>query len=258
MGDTTAPSLRYLVPVAGPPLEPIAMAARPGGLTIGRHERCDLLLPATADGVSRVHARFQFDAGESRWRLSDLNSRWGTFVNGVRVAPGREVPLSDGDLVRIYPWTFGFGAAARPRGLQTADDRGHTMVRPVSPPVTATPRDDMLALLLETAAALHDAPDERRLAERLIDAARRGTGLPNAAVLRPADNAGRVDVVAAEMRQAPGAAPSFSRSLLAAAAAGPVVEMTGGGGAGAAAAAAAAAVSQSIVEMRIDARCACR
>lgn len=241
MGDTNASHIRYLVPLSGPPLEAIKLEPNPAGLTFGRHERADLLVPADAEGVSRFHARFSFDEAERRWRLADLSSRWGTFVNGVRVQPGRGVPLRDGDLVRIAPWTFGFSVAARRRGLASTDDVGQTRVRQVAPVATGSPRDDLLALVLETAAALHDVEDETQLAQRLADAARRGTGLPNAAVLKPADNAGRFELLLAEVKQAghgmsrsgedsPGdAAPSaYSRSLLNAAAQGGVVELASG------------------------------
>src|SRR5688572_12498017 len=74
----------YLVPVAGPDLEPIQLAPKPGGQTIGRHEQCDLHLPADAEKVSRFHARFIGDE-RGQWRVVDTNSRWGTFLNGVKL-----------------------------------------------------------------------------------------------------------------------------------------------------------------------------
>src|SRR4051812_47989870 len=256
MGDPKVVNIRYLVPLSGPPLDPIKLEPRSGGLTLGRHEQADVLMPPDAEGVSRFHARFTFDEAERRWRLADLSSRWGSFVNGVRVQPGRGVPLRDGDLVRIAPWTFGFSAAARRPGLASTDDVGQTRVRNVAPVATGSPRDDMLALVLETAAALHDVEDEKQLAQRLADAARRGTGLPNAAVLRPADNTGRFELLLAEVKQAghgtsrrgdsPDDPPSsaYSRSLLNAAAQGNVVELAPGSDAPA---------SQSIAQLGISA-----
>jgi sigma-B regulation protein RsbU (phosphoserine phosphatase) len=120
---------------------------------------------------------------------------------------------------------------------------GQTRVRQVGPVATGSPRDDMLALVLETAAALHDVEDEKQLAQRLADAARRGTGLPNAAVLRPADNTGRFELLLAEVKQVghgmsrrdgggsqdEASSSAYSRSLLAAAAQGGVAELTAGG-----------------------------
>jgi sigma-B regulation protein RsbU (phosphoserine phosphatase) len=230
----------YLVPVSGPPLEAIPLTPKPTGLTIGRHAQADLLLPADAERVSRFHARFHC-VEPVGWRLSDLGSRWGTFLNGVKVPAGREVPLNEGDLIRISPWTFSLSPTARRRGMTTHDDTGHTIIRahPAAPAGAGAGggggRNDTLGLLLETAAALHGAEDEQQLAQRVMDAACRGTGLCNAALLRPVDIGGRVEVIASNFGAAgesdvaggAGAGPAgFSRSLIAAAAQGHVAEIS--------------------------------
>ena len=238
---------RYLVAVSGPPIEPIALVPRAEGLTLGRHANCELLLPADAERVSRFHARFAYVQGEG-WRLSDLGSRWGTFLNGVKVAGAREVPLSDGDLIRISPWTFSLSPTPKRRGMSTRDDTGQTMVRAHQVTNFAAAKDDALGLILETAAALHEADDEQQLAERVMDAACRGTGLTNAALLRPVDTAGRVEVIASNFGAksgedslgSPGTGAGrdgggpagFSRSLISAAASGNVAELSGGGAGG--------------------------
>src|SRR5688572_7643975 len=121
----------FLVPLAGPHLAPVELTARTSGLTIGRHEQCDICLPADAEKVSRMHARFVFDG--ARWHVADLGSRWGTFVNGIKLTPNTDVPLNDGDLIRITPWTFTLSPTAKRRGLQSDDDTGHTLVRAVNP-----------------------------------------------------------------------------------------------------------------------------
>jgi serine phosphatase RsbU (regulator of sigma subunit) len=76
----------------------------------------------------------------------------------------------------------------------------------------------------------------------------RGTGLTNAAMLRPIDpSSGQVDIIAARM--GPGgmsSQPSFSRSLIAAANNGVVAELSGGAGP------LGEDVSQSIVQMKIN------
>jgi len=247
-----APAL-YLVPIAGPKVEPLALVPRedrPEGLTLGRHESCDLKMPPTAESVSRFHLRFRFDADTRRWRVADLGSRWGSFLNGVKLVSQVELPLGEGDLLRINPWTFAVGTSPRRRGMMTTDDTGQTMVRTLAGGAGRDAvQDDMLALLLESAAAIHDAVDEAQLAERLIDTAVRGSGLPNAAVLRPVDTSGRVEILASRL---PGSdsgggssAFTFSRSLLNAAADGHVAEIT--------TAAHGGDVSHSIVQMNITA-----
>ncbi len=218
----------WLVPIAGPALAALQLLSKPGGIVVGRHERSDVRMPADAEKVSRAHARFLSDAGE--WRVVDLNSRWGTFVNGVRLVPGREMPLRENDLIRLTPWTFTVSNSGEARnGLQSSDDNAEmkTLIRAVRPETAAPVSEELLALLLETAAGIHAATDEKALAELLLDAAMRGTRLPNAALLRPLDSVrGRVEVIAS--RVAPmGGGILYSRSLLEAASSGNLVEIGG-------------------------------
>jgi serine phosphatase RsbU (regulator of sigma subunit) len=246
MAVARAVASSYLVPLSGPPIEPIELKVKPGGLVLGRHEQCNICLPADAEKVSRFHARFDHDG--ARWRLTDLGSRWGTFVNGVRVPPQTDIPLTEGDLIRIVPWTFSFGMAARRRGIQPADDANTTIVRVVpADSVHATPSEAMLPLLLESAAAVHAATDEKHLADLIIDAALRGTGLQNAALLRPIDSDRHVEIIAsrfgghdAEDRLA----ITFSRSLIEAAMGGTVAEINSSSLSG--------DFSQSIVQLQIS------
>ena len=63
-------------------------------LTIGRNERCDLVIPDRR--VSRFHARIRQE-GET-FVLQDLGSKNGTFLNGGAV---QEEPLEDGDEIQI-------------------------------------------------------------------------------------------------------------------------------------------------------------
>ncbi|MBI3179317.1 MAG: response regulator [Deltaproteobacteria bacterium] len=66
-----------------------------GDITIGRNPECGVRL--MSDSVSRVHARV-FRSVEREYVLEDLDSRNGTFVNGVRI---RAQILHDGDRVQI-------------------------------------------------------------------------------------------------------------------------------------------------------------
>src|SRR5689334_11075832 len=123
----------WLVPISGPPLRPIELKADAGagtsGLTVGRQETCDVRLPN--DAVSRLHARLSCERGGG-WRLADLGSRWGTFLNGCRVQPDADLPLQAGDLIRISPWTFNFSSSlATRRTIHAVDDveKMHTLVR---------------------------------------------------------------------------------------------------------------------------------
>jgi serine phosphatase RsbU (regulator of sigma subunit) len=237
----------WLVPLAGPAIAPLELPPKPGGVTVGRHEACDVRLPADADKVSRQHARLSCHGGT--WRLADLKSRWGTYLNGVKIEPGApDVPLSEGDFIRITPWTFSFSTkGGTRRGLRAADDAEtmQTMVRAIGTADVAQPlAEDMLTLLLESAAAVHAAADERALAELVLDAAVRGTGMPNAALLRPLDAGGTVEVIASRCDPSTEGSAIFSRSLLATASTGVVAELSGNRD--------AENISSSIVQMKID------
>jgi sigma-B regulation protein RsbU (phosphoserine phosphatase) len=242
-------SSAWLIPLpGGPALHPLELLANTDGVVIGRLEECDIPLPPDAEQVSRRHARFALE--NDSWRIVDLGSRWGTFVNGVKLAPHRTIPLSEGDLVRIVPWTFSFSTRGVPqRGLMSTDDRDTTvtMVRTVAAAEHKPLHEEMINLLLESTTAIHSAPDERTLAGVLMDIACRGTGLPHAAVLRALDSAGRIEILARRegpaMHEAQGAV--YSRSLLAAASTGQVAEISGMGSGG--------NMAQSVVDMGISA-----
>lgn len=72
-----------------------------GPLLIGRSEHADIYIDR--DSVSRHHARIS-PAHES-YAITDLDSTNGTYVNDV---PIQEVPLSDGDIIKIGEVIFKF------------------------------------------------------------------------------------------------------------------------------------------------------
>lgn len=222
MAGLTLSTPWFLVPITGPPLSPIELVSKPGGAVLGRHEQCEIHLPADVEKVSRYHARFTHGGG--RWHVCDLGSRGGTFVNGTRLSPHVDMALSEGDLLRIVPWTFTLSSQKVRGGLRADDDSGRTQVRTVAPDATRPLAEELLALLLEYAAATHTATDESQLAELLLDAAIKGTRLPNAIVLRPVDTEGNFQVIASRMGPgAPGV--SFSRTLINASSNGEVAEI---------------------------------
>ncbi len=235
-------NIARLVPVSGPTMAPIKLTPKPGGLLAGRQEQCDLRLGA--DAVSRAHARFVGNA--DHWGVVDLKSRWGTFVNGLRLTPEREVPLSDGDLIRINPWTFRFttaGGSQSGHELDTHDDSDQpaTMIQTITLDRLPNLNEELLALLLESAAGIHASPDEKALGELLLEKACQGSGLPNAALLRPVNDAGRYEVI---VSRGPigGDGGAYSRSLLSAAASGNVAELSG---------ASPSNISESIINMGV-------
>lgn len=86
--------LRLAMHPAGPTLE-----LRLPQAVLGRHSDADLRLPAPE--VSRRHCRLFFEDGF--WRVHDLNSLNGIYVNDERV---HEAALYDGDLLRVGDFIF--------------------------------------------------------------------------------------------------------------------------------------------------------
>ena len=71
-----------------------------GDVALGRGTLMDIKLDAQS--VSSRHAVFKPPGdGRSRWVVVDTVSTNGTFVDGVRIATGREVELSEATVIRF-------------------------------------------------------------------------------------------------------------------------------------------------------------
>jgi serine phosphatase RsbU (regulator of sigma subunit) len=206
---------RWLIPIKGPPLTPLEIKGSPHGITIGRNEKCDIRMPATAEGVSRRHAMLRWESGQ--WHLADLNSRWGTYLNGTRLDPDKEIPISEGDLIGVGQWTLSLATSAERRTLRSQDDVGQTIVTSPASQGIRPLAENLLTLLLNGAAKIYAAKTEAELAEQMVAIAKAGTGLGQGAVLRLVDAAGGIELI--ETRSAPASGQThFSRSLITAAA----------------------------------------
>jgi Tol biopolymer transport system component/serine/threonine protein kinase len=75
---------RYHIEILAPDSSITTVQIKPAGMTIGREEDNDIVLDSPK--VSRRHARIQHD-GTKFW-VSDLNSRNGTFLGETRLIPG--------------------------------------------------------------------------------------------------------------------------------------------------------------------------
>ena len=108
-----------------PPRPPIKLAAR-GSIIVGRSRTCGLALPG-AD-ASRRHAEI-LGTGKG-FRLRDLGSTNGTFVNGERV---EEVELRPGDRIQIGGGTITFCRVEANVDGGSAADEAKTVIfeRPV-------------------------------------------------------------------------------------------------------------------------------
>jgi serine/threonine protein kinase len=73
------------------------VAMKTGGLTIGRDDDNDIVIPKPS--VSRHHARIDFDG--LHYRVLDLDSTNGTFFDGVRLLPGMPEEWTPGKVLKV-------------------------------------------------------------------------------------------------------------------------------------------------------------
>jgi pSer/pThr/pTyr-binding forkhead associated (FHA) protein len=136
-GEPPAPRLHRAEDAdAGRPVDflPLRLLLQPGGLCVeltrantllGRHSEADVRL-ALPD-VSRRHCRFLFREGA--WRVIDLNSLNGTYVNEQRL---QEAFLTSGDRVRVGGLTFLVEVAAAPVGPSPTDEASASVLKSIA------------------------------------------------------------------------------------------------------------------------------
>jgi serine phosphatase RsbU (regulator of sigma subunit) len=164
--------------------------------------------------------------------MSDLGSRHGTSLNGVRLPAEQALPIKENDLIGLGPWTFVVRTGHRhtTTGFLTTQDDVVAATRRVQrvPQAELTIKAEAkLDLIAESAATIAAAMDEAGLATATINAASAGTGVARVAFLRHI-NGDDVDLIASKgpvSSRAGGGGLDFSRSLLRAAAEGEVVRL---------------------------------
>ncbi|MDY7107544.1 MAG: SpoIIE family protein phosphatase [Planctomycetota bacterium] len=214
-----------LEPIGSHHLGPFVLSGEVAAL-IGRAEECAVCLPDPA--VSRRHA--QLARRGAYWLLTDLESRHGTFLNGIRLQPRSPAVVAEGDVLRLGSCTL--RAAGQPGGsapLATIDDAASpdTIVQRVPEREIDSVAHRRLELFINGATAIHQAQDEATLARAVLELVLSGTGFPRAAVLRHVGATEQVELVAG--REAGGVettAFAFSRSLLQEAAGGHMARLS--------------------------------
>ncbi len=213
-----------LEPLAGPPGDSFVIHADQSW-TAGRSTTCEGQLADKT--VSRRHCKVAFNTGN--WFITDLESRHGTFVNGTQLDVNTPTMLSDGDLIRLGPWTYRVRMTdAAPSTLPTANDVDSSAhrVQKVPPQELAKIAQHRLDLLIECAGTISTADSETTLAEAMLEAVAEGTGFSRAAVIR--ESGADVEIIgyrSPTQRDAPSQNLMFSRSLINAAKSG-MVRMT--------------------------------
>lgn len=218
----------------------------PGPYRIGRRSSSDIvvddprasrehgLLEHTGD-ADADQATAEDASQETAWTLTDVGSRHGTWVNGVKVQVQRPVPLRHGDVVSIAGRTFRMinraaGALSTTLRFRTRDDMGGRQgqtIRTLGGEGAESHQQRWLRLLLSCAQTLREADSEQALAEAVLDAAGAGVDVPNLAFLGPMGEDAEVDVLAHRGDIATGGALRVSRTLLREAALGEPVRLSG-------------------------------
>jgi hypothetical protein len=132
--------------------------------SIGRAAENDVVI--AKGGVSRRHAAVAPHG--RRWFVEDKGSYHGTFVNGVRLAPGVVHPLRHADRIRVGPDTLIFIGHGVP---DDPDDTAHFEVaeiaveRPLSPFQAQVVRELCASWL--AGGSLDDLPTNEQIAARI-------------------------------------------------------------------------------------------
>lgn len=90
-----------------------------GEISLGRSSSAHVQIPHRS--MSLIHARFRLFP-DGTWQIVDQESTNGTFVNGIRLAPGIPTPLPEGSIIRLGFKRFAFGALGFQQGLQRLVD----------------------------------------------------------------------------------------------------------------------------------------
>lgn len=80
------------------PVEKAAQSPYRDRISVGRARNNDISIRDSS--ISKVQANFS-RSGEGELTLTDAGSTNGTFVNGVRLAPGQSLVVRDGDQIRF-------------------------------------------------------------------------------------------------------------------------------------------------------------
>ncbi|MHB1421680.1 MAG: SpoIIE family protein phosphatase [Gemmataceae bacterium] len=136
---------------------------------IGRQEDADIFLESLA--VSRHHARVVCNDGE--YRVEDVGSSNGTFINGRRIKAHAPTSLSQGDSLQIGPYLFNLRAdppeAADPPPLPDQIVRAQITAAPANPSLFLQNPAHKLQTVLEIAQHLGRTLEMDLLLSRLLE-----------------------------------------------------------------------------------------
>jgi phosphoserine phosphatase RsbU/P len=229
--------------ISGPQSVSLELSS-PDPRTIGRLNTHSLCLDDQQ--VSREHASLTYrdePNGGGRWYIQDLKSRHGTRVNGTRLQPNKPCPLRAGDYIEIRPWVFQIVDPTQPRDPSSIvhtvpDTDADSDISTMALQADAVRDLDRhrLRLILQCAESMQSATNLANLAATTLEAAIKGTGFANGAMLGPLEADGAITVIRQEGREIGGrentGTAKLSRTLIQQASRGQTVQLMNQSGGG--------------------------
>lgn len=215
-----------LLPLDGLAIPPVRISGT--DVTLGRGPECTARLDVPS--ISRRHARIRFVDGT--WTIEDLGSRHGTWIDDVRVEPGRDGVLAENSTLTLGPCRFriaGTNFGSSTMVALAADEqsvgRGSTVRKVLEEDLGALAKRRLDALL-EISEILQESSGETELARSALDAMVRGTGYACATWVRLLGNS-QLEVLGVAMQSGKGATSELpvSRTLLNAAREGAIAQL---------------------------------
>ncbi len=214
-----------LIPVAGPSLDQVEVDGRERTI-IGRSTDCSVCIHDAA--ISRRHASVVRSGGT--WILSDLGSRHGTVLNGIKLEAGKPAILEHGDLLQLGPCVFRVSYRGLGLDSMTFTDElvsPGTIVESVKVSDADSLAAKRLSLLIQGCSRVFQASDLHELSVRVLELMDSGTGFTRGAVLLWNGSPEQVEVLASfDGGRLSGDGIAFSRSLLQASASGDMARMS--------------------------------
>jgi pSer/pThr/pTyr-binding forkhead associated (FHA) protein len=132
---------------------------------IGRAKEC--ALRAGSEAISRRHCAII--RREKGWTVRDLGSRNGTYVNDEKIT--KEVPLGDGDQLRVGPLSFRVAAVASKEAPAGAAPASNAASKPATSSSSKKPPVKSVGEVVDRTISLSDSHSEEDVSKWLLDMA---------------------------------------------------------------------------------------
>lgn len=183
-----------IVPLGGCPAPPVVLQPGTKSFVVGRSTGANLRIDHPS--ISRQHASIGVING--KWTVSDLGSRHGTMLNGIRLEPRHPVALRSGDRIGVIHWSLRVDIGDQmPESTTMLHDAAveSSAVRVVESAQVRSDSQRMLELLISASVSIYSGDAESASAGQVVRSCVEGTQCERALVVRSDPQAGHVTVV---------------------------------------------------------------